>query len=155
MSGSATRLSQDTRFASRSPSSAIPMSSSTVGILILARTSICFSGAFFIYRFVAFSVNLVSRFFESRANPAKAPLVLWLNGGPGCSSSTGLLFELGPCNIADDGKGTTYNKYSWNTHANMLFLDRQLLRSSIVIWSLIDSFQSPSTLDILTRSTEG
>ncbi|GAB1526729.1 hypothetical protein RhiTH_009901 [Rhizoctonia solani] len=62
-------------------------------------------------------------FFESRANPAKAPLVLWLNGGPGCSSSTGLLFELGPCNIANNGENTTYNKYSWNTHANMLFLD--------------------------------
>ncbi|KEP49632.1 serine carboxypeptidase [Rhizoctonia solani 123E] len=65
-------------------------------------------------------------FFESRANPAKAPLVLWLNGGPGCSSSTGLLFELGPCNIANDGQNTTYNKYSWNTHANMLFLDQPI-----------------------------
>ncbi|CAE6360998.1 unnamed protein product [Rhizoctonia solani] len=65
-------------------------------------------------------------FFESRANPAKAPLVLWLNGGPGCSSSTGLLFELGPCNIANNGENTTYNKYSWNTHANMLFLDQPI-----------------------------
>ncbi|QRW22368.1 Serine carboxypeptidase [Rhizoctonia solani] len=65
-------------------------------------------------------------FFESRANPAKAPLVLWLNGGPGCSSSTGLLFELGPCNIANNGQNTTYNKYSWNTHANMLFLDQPI-----------------------------
>ncbi|KIO24205.1 hypothetical protein M407DRAFT_77252 [Tulasnella calospora MUT 4182] len=63
-------------------------------------------------------------FFESRKNPEEAPLVLWLNGGPGCSSTTGLLFELGPCNIADQGRDTTYNKYGWNEFANMIFLDQ-------------------------------
>ena len=66
----------------------------------------------------------IFRFFESRSSPADAPLVLWLNGGPGCSSSTGLLFELGPCSIVNEGKNTTYNPYSWNTHANIIFLDQ-------------------------------
>ncbi|KAH7924777.1 peptidase S10 serine carboxypeptidase [Leucogyrophana mollusca] len=63
-------------------------------------------------------------FFESRSNPSEDPLVLWLNGGPGCSSSTGLLFELGPCSIVDDGNSTTPNPYSWNNEANIVFLDQ-------------------------------
>ena len=46
-----------------------------------------------------------------------------MNGGPGCSSSTGLLFELGPCSIANEGQNTTYNKYSWTESANVIFID--------------------------------
>src|SRR5882762_10749713 len=64
------------------------------------------------------------RFFESRGSPKDDPLVLWINGGPGCSSSTGLLFELGPCTISDEGRNTTYNKHSWINHANIIFLDQ-------------------------------
>jgi len=63
-------------------------------------------------------------FFESRSDPSNDPLMLWLNGGPGCSSSTGLLFELGPCAIADDGRNTTHNPHSWTSNANVIFLDQ-------------------------------
>ncbi len=66
------------------------------------------------------------RFFEARNSPEEAPLVLWLNGGPGCSSSTGLFFELGPCRIANEGRNTTSNPYSWNTDANIIFLDQPI-----------------------------
>lgn len=63
-------------------------------------------------------------FFESRSSPSEDPLLLWLNGGPGCSSTTGLLFELGPCQIADKGTNVTYNRHSWTEKANVIFLDQ-------------------------------
>ncbi|KAH8915562.1 peptidase S10 serine carboxypeptidase [Atractiella rhizophila] len=63
-------------------------------------------------------------YFESRSDPVNDPLVLWLNGGPGCSSFTGLLTELGPCNIQEGGNGTDYNEWGWNEHANLIFLDQ-------------------------------
>ncbi|CDS13932.1 hypothetical protein LRAMOSA06105 [Lichtheimia ramosa] len=65
-------------------------------------------------------------FFESRNNPQEDPLVLWLNGGPGCSSMLGLLTELGPCLVNQDGSGTTLNEYSWNNNASVIFLDQPL-----------------------------
>ncbi|KAF7373349.1 Carboxypeptidase [Mycena sanguinolenta] len=76
------------------------------------------------YLDIANDKHLFFWFFESRNAPSTDPLVLWLNGGPGCSSSTGLLFELGPCSIANEGKNTTFNKHSWTSSANMIFLDQ-------------------------------
>ncbi|KAI7857458.1 Alpha/Beta hydrolase protein [Circinella umbellata] len=65
-------------------------------------------------------------FFESRNKPETDPLVLWLNGGPGCSSLTGLFMELGPCTVNDAGDDTYINDYSWNNNASVIFLDQPL-----------------------------
>lgn len=49
--------------------------------------------------------------------------MLWLNGGPGCSSLTGLFLELGPSSVDKDIK-LVYNPYSWNSNASVIFLDQ-------------------------------
>lgn len=60
---------------------------------------------------------------ESEVEPQTAPLLLWLNGGPGCSSLGGLFTENGPFRIAFDGKTVTKDEYSWNSFANVLYLE--------------------------------
>jgi len=62
---------------------------------------------------------------EAAGAPAEsAPLVLWLNGGPGCSSvGYGASEELGAFRINADGRTLSLNAYPWNKVANMLFLD--------------------------------
>nr|XP_043631807.1 serine carboxypeptidase-like 27 [Erigeron canadensis] len=63
---------------------------------------------------------------ESPANrdPESRPLLLWLNGGPGCSSvAFGAAEEIGPLHINADGKTLYKNAYSWNKLANLLFLE--------------------------------
>ncbi|KMT15209.1 hypothetical protein BVRB_3g063200 [Beta vulgaris subsp. vulgaris] len=61
-------------------------------------------------------------FVEAETNPSSKPLVLWLNGGPGCSSiGAGAFSEHGP--FHPSGNVLVKNDYSWNKEANMLYLE--------------------------------
>ena len=57
------------------------------------------------------------------ASPENDPVVLWLNGGPGCSSLFALFAENGPL-LLNESLSLIPNPYSWNKHANVLYLDQ-------------------------------
>ncbi len=52
-----------------------------------------------------------------------APLIIWLQGGPGCSSLFGFAIENGPFLITKNGTWRK-NLYSWNTIAHVLYIDQ-------------------------------
>lgn len=69
------------------------------------------------------SGNLFYWYVESREYWADAPLVLWLNGGPGAASMYGFFMENGPYKINKDGT-LSERQYSWNQKANYLVIDQ-------------------------------
>lgn len=62
-------------------------------------------------------------FVESQRNPAHDPVVLWLTGGPGCSSIFALLTENGPFRVEDDAFTLRKHLQSWNTVANIIYVE--------------------------------
>ncbi|CAL5097860.1 unnamed protein product [Urochloa decumbens] len=82
--------------------------------------------------YVTVNEKLGSRLFyylaESERDPAKDPLVLWLNGGPGCSSFDGFVYEHGPFNFESGGSTGSLpklrlNPYSWSKVSSVIYLD--------------------------------
>lgn len=71
------------------------------------------------------TLNMFFWFFEARQSPTTAPLGMWLTGGPGCSSMMALFVENGPCYFPDaNSTEPVINPFSWNTVANMLYIDQ-------------------------------
>lgn len=69
--------------------------------------------------------NLFYWFVEatSGSKPGETPTLIWMNGGPGASSMTGLLVEnIGPFTIGADGS-LTANNNSWTKYYNVLAID--------------------------------
>jgi serine carboxypeptidase-like clade 2 len=63
-------------------------------------------------------------FVESQNNPASDPVVLWLQGGPGCSGLYAVTQEHGPITSNSDLKGGMRPfGWSWNRVANMLYIE--------------------------------
>jgi cathepsin A (carboxypeptidase C) len=62
-------------------------------------------------------------FFPSQNKPSADPVLFWFNGGPGCSSLLGALYEHGPFLINDAFGSIMNNKYSWNQKANVVYIE--------------------------------
>ncbi|XP_009122528.1 serine carboxypeptidase-like 19 [Brassica rapa] len=73
-------------------------------------------------------VELFYYFVKSERNPKKDPLMIWLTGGPGCSSLSALLFANGPLAFKKDEYNGTLPplelaSFSWTKVANILLLE--------------------------------
>ncbi|KAF1001542.1 serine carboxypeptidase-like 13 [Apium graveolens] len=73
-------------------------------------------------------VVLFYYFVESERNPTDDPLLIWIAGGPGCSTLRSFFFQIGPLTIEypDASKEIPdlhLNPYSWTKLANVIFLD--------------------------------
>ncbi|XP_042445338.1 serine carboxypeptidase-like 18 isoform X2 [Zingiber officinale] len=67
-------------------------------------------------------------FVRSEGEPEDDPLLLWLSGGPGCSSFSALAFEVGPVTFTTkeyDGNLPKLEQrtYAWTKIANIIFVD--------------------------------
>mmetsp|Transcript_4680 Transcript_4680/g.12062 ORF Transcript_4680/g.12062 Transcript_4680/m.12062 type:complete len:501 (+) Transcript_4680:335-1837(+) len=63
--------------------------------------------------------------FESRSMKADDPVVLWMTGGPGCSSELAVLVENGPWHV---NKNMTLSEtpYGWDVQNTMIFVDQPI-----------------------------
>jgi len=65
--------------------------------------------------------------FKSRTklmNPP--PLVIWLEGGPGCTQEKALFIQNGPYRLLENSTNFILNEFAWNNNADVLFVDQPL-----------------------------
>ncbi|PHH87247.1 hypothetical protein CDD83_9130 [Cordyceps sp. RAO-2017] len=66
--------------------------------------------------------NIFFWHFQNQHIANRQRTVIWVNGGPGCSSEDGALMEIGPYRVKDE-QTLVLNNGSWNEFANLLFVD--------------------------------
>ncbi|XP_062517505.1 probable serine carboxypeptidase CPVL [Corticium candelabrum] len=66
--------------------------------------------------------NLFFWFFPAMNGNIKAPILMWLQGGPGASSMSGLFDEIGPISVTEDGSVVARN-ITWNRNYSLVFFD--------------------------------
>ncbi|CAG9865147.1 unnamed protein product [Phyllotreta striolata] len=69
----------------------------------------------------AYSSNLFFWYFPAISNASAAPVILWLQGGPGASSLIGLFGENGPFQVKS--KGLKLRPYSWTNDHSVIYID--------------------------------
>ncbi|KAI3689631.1 hypothetical protein L2E82_47595 [Cichorium intybus] len=77
------------------------------------------------------SLGMFYFFFESRKAKAN-PVVIWLTGGPGCTSELALFYENGPFKISNN-MSLVWNDYDWDkAHPNYINNDFYITGESYV-----------------------
>lgn len=68
-------------------------------------------------KLTSFFCRMFYFFFESRGKK-EDPVVIWLTGGPGCSSELAVFYENGPFTIANN-MSLVWNKFGWDKVVNL------------------------------------
>jgi carboxypeptidase C (cathepsin A) len=84
-------------------------------------------------------------FSESQSDPATDPVIIWFNGGPGCSSMLAFMQENGPLKIDDGESYITTNPHPWTEKANVLWIESP----AGVGWSIAGTPQDLETNDMI------
>ncbi|KAJ5113370.1 Peptidase S10 serine carboxypeptidase [Penicillium angulare] len=72
-------------------------------------------------------------------------LIVWLNGGPGCSSLIGLTTGNGPISFTDNSTRLIENPYSWTKLGNVLYVDQPVGTGFSTASSLVRSNNQVTT----------
>ncbi|XP_077563809.1 venom serine carboxypeptidase-like [Haemaphysalis longicornis] len=71
-----------------------------------------------------FNSNLFFWFVPSLTDPKNAPVLLWLQGGPGTSSLLGFFVEHGPYSVSSDFTEATFRHMTWTNRYSVLYVDQ-------------------------------
>lgn len=89
-----------------------------IDLLLLGIDS--YSGYFTVNK--TYNSNLFFWYFPAKNNAASAPVVVWLQGGPGASSLYGLFMESGPVFVNEQNK-LQKRQVAWNADHHVIYID--------------------------------
>ncbi|KAF7563432.1 hypothetical protein G7046_g666 [Stylonectria norvegica] len=90
--------------------------------------------------------NIFFWHFQNQHIANKQRTVIWLNGGPGCSSEDGAMMEIGPYRVKGENE-LVLNNGSWHEFANLLFVDNPVGTG----FSFVDTDSFISELDVMAE----
>lgn len=64
--------------------------------------------------------------YALREYDSRKDLIIWFNGGPGCSSMDGAIMEIGPFRPKDDEGNLAWNDGTWLKAGDLLFIDQPM-----------------------------
>eukprot|EP00775_Hariotina_reticulata_P005749 gene5749-5989_t len=72
-----------------------------------------------------FDAHMFYFYFQARTRSKDAPVLLWMTGGPGCSSEIAIFYENGPYTLTHN-LSLVDNPYGWDVNANVIFVDQPI-----------------------------